>query len=176
MLQLKNTPPFKTAIAVFPNEHGIETLYVAVKASFLIGPKPDIAEIQQPLIMADEYWGEPGRSSLKYASELHLTKPLTDIVMIGEACAPDQRSVMQLDVELAVAGRKKVVRVFGDRQWTDGIIGLRMTPPAPFERMPLVYERAFGGVHEVNPEKQQVLFEARNPVGTGFRGKKIKMN
>ncbi len=174
MLQLKNTTPFKTAISVFPDEKGIETLYVAVKATFVIGSKLEIADIQQTIIMADEYWGEPGKSSLKYASELHLTKPSTDIVMIGEACAPDKRPVTQLDVELAVADRKKVVRVFGDRQWTNGIVGLRMTPPAPFERMPLVYERAFGGVHEVDPEKQQILFDARNPVGTGFKGKKSK--
>ena len=155
MLQLKNSTPFEATISLFPNEKGIDTLYVVVKATFSINPKSEIAEEQKPIVMADEYWGEPGESSLKYASELHLTKPSTDIVMIGEACARDKRSVTQLDVSLAVANRRKTIRVFGDRRWGAGLLGLSMTPPIPFESMPLIYERAFGGFHEVSPEKHK---------------------
>lgn len=171
MLQLKNTTPFEATISAFPNEKGIETLYVIVKATFSINGGLRVADDQAPIIMEDEYWGEPGQSSLKYASELHLSKPSTDVIMIGEANAPDRRPVTHLDVKLVVADRKKVIRVFGDRKWDDGILGLRMTEPTPFEIMPLVYERAFGGVHE-DQEKQQVLFESHNPIGTGFRGKR----
>ncbi len=175
MLQLKNKTKFEATIAVFPNENAVDTLYIIVKATFLSGSKIEIAENQSPIVMADEYWGEPGQSSLKYASELHLIKPSTDIVMTGKALSPDKRPVSQIDAMLAVADRKKVVRVFGDRRWTHGFWGLSITPPpVPFESMPLVYERAFGGVHEVNPDKQEVLFEARNPVGRGFRGKRSK--
>ena len=172
MLQLKNESPFEAAITVFPNENAIDTLYVVVKSTFLLGNKIEVAEEQLPIVMADEYWGEPGQSSLKYGSELHLLKPSTDIVMIGEACAPEKRPVTGLDVLLAIADRKKTVRVFGDRQWASGIIGLKITPPKPFDSMPLVYERAFGGIHELDSDKQKVLFEARNPVGKGFKGKR----
>ena len=174
MLQLKNKTQFDATIAVFPNENAVDTLYVIVKAAFLSGNKIEIAESQSPIVMADEYWGKPGQSSLKYASELHLIKPSTDIVMIGKALSPDKHPVSQIDVMLAVADRKKVVRVFGDRQWTHGLWGLGITPPVPFESMPLIYERAFGGVHEINPEKHESLFEARNPVGRGFKGKRSK--
>jgi hypothetical protein len=38
--------------------------------------------------------------------------------------------------------------------------------------MPLVYEYAFGGMHEVDPEKPKILVEERNPIGRGFRGKR----
>ena len=99
-----------------------------------------------------------------------LIKPSTDIVMVGEACATDKRPVTQLDVSLAVADLRKTIRVFGDRRWDAGLLGLHMTPPIPFESMPLIYERAFGGFHEVSPEK--TLYEPRNPIGTGFKGKR----
>jgi hypothetical protein len=174
MLQLKNTTPFEAGIAVFPNEHGVDSLYVMVRATFELGKTLTVASEQVPLILADEYWGKPGQSSLKYASDMHLTKPSTDIVMMGEACSPDKRPVDQLDVTLAVGDRKKVVRVFGDRQWKSSIIGLEITPPVPFESMPLVYERAYGGEHVIDKEKQEILYEARNPVGKGFVGKRSK--
>jgi len=73
MLQLKNKTQFEATIAVFPNENAVDTLYVIVKATFLSGNKIEIAKNQSSIVMADEYWGEPGQSSLKYASELHLT-------------------------------------------------------------------------------------------------------
>jgi len=172
MLQLKNHSPFKALIAVFPDENGIDTLYTTIKATFKISGKIDLAEEQLPVVMADDYWGEPGKSSLKYGSEMHLTKPNTDIVMIGEACAPDKRPVTQVDVTLSVAGVRKSVRVFGDRIWNSGFLGLKMTTPLPFKSMPLVYERAFGGFHEIDHEKNKTLYEARNPIGTGFKGKR----
>lgn len=174
MLQLKNTTPFQAGIALFPNEQGIDTLYITLKATFEIGKGLAVATEQRPVVLADEYWGEPGKSSLKYASEAHLTKPSTDVVLVGDACTPVGRPIPQVDVTLAIGGLRKTVRVFGDRLWESGLIGLHMSSPVPFEKMPLIYERAFGGVHEVNPEKNEVLFEPKNPVGCGFIGKRKK--
>lgn len=174
MLQLKNTTPFQVGISLFPNEQGIDTLYITVKATFEIGKELTVAAQPRPIVSADEYWGEPGRSSVKYPSEAHLMKPATDVILVGEACTPNCRRMPQVDVTLAVADRRKTVRVFGDRLWESGLFGLRMTAPVPFERMPLVYERAFGGIHEVDPERKEVLFEPRNPVGCGFIGKRRK--
>lgn len=172
MLQLKNNTPFQASIAVFPNEQGVDTLYVIVKGTFSLGETVRLAEKQRAVVLADEYWGEPGTSSIKYASEAHLSKPCTDVVVIGEACASDQRPVRQLDVAIAVADRKKSLRVFGDRVWEKGVFGMRMSEAIPFETMPLMYERAFGGMHLINPEKNEVVFEPRNPVGRGFAGKR----
>ena len=42
---------------------------------------------------------------------------------------------------MSVAGRQKTILVTGDRVWRDG----RPSDPQPFESMPLVWERAFGG-------------------------------
>ena len=69
MLQLKNTSPFAADLSVFANETAVDTLYVAVKATFELGSRLSVADEQIELIKADEYWGEPAESSLKYASE-----------------------------------------------------------------------------------------------------------
>lgn len=164
MLQLENKTPFAANMALFPNEQGIETLYIIVKASFYIGDKWTLLEEQIPPVEADVYYGEPETTSLKYASDYHIGKPVTDIVMNGLACTPDQEEVTQLDVSLQVDSLKKTIRVFGNREWRDGLI----STPKPFKTMPLVYEKAYGGAHFINGEL--VSAEQRNPLGQGYAG------
>lgn len=165
MPHLDNTTRFAASTALLFDEDGIDTLYVVVKASFDLGrPALTLADEQTPPFETDVYWAEPGQSSLKYATDIHTGKPATDIVMIGHACAPDRQEATALDVTLSVGAIGKTVRVFGDRQWREG----RMTAPAPFHTMPMVYEKAFGGTHLVEGEADSM--EARNPVGTGFAG------
>lgn len=147
-----------------PNEDAVDTLYVIVKATFNIGQQITLANKQLEPLEADVYWTEPGESSLKYASDMHIGKAATDIIMLGHAIAPEQKEVNQLDVNLSVGAVNKTVRVFGDRQWIDG----RITPPAPFKSMPMVYEKAFGGTHIVEGKIDSA--ETRNPVGQGFIG------
>jgi hypothetical protein len=48
------------------------------------------------------------------------------------------------------------------------------TRPRLFEKIPLIYERAFGGWDRSHDDLSQHTFEPRNPVGTGFRSKKGK--
>ncbi|EYF02870.1 DUF2169 family type VI secretion system accessory protein [Chondromyces apiculatus] len=168
MLQLKNTSPFKASMALFPDAAGVDTLYVAVRATFTVrGGALQVAEVQEPLKLADEYWGEPGASSLKHAADLHLGKPATDIALLGDAWAPRGRPVPQRDVSLRIGPVTKTVRVFGERTWR-GPLDLRISPPIPFERIPLVYEHAFGGVSKHDPEKGPLEIDWRNPVGIGF--------
>lgn len=168
MLQLKNSSPFTPSITLFPNEQGIDTLYVIIKATFQLGENVSIAEEQLPPTMADEYWGEPDTSSLKYGSDMHLCKPSTDVILIGQAWVPAEQKAQAIDVRLSVAERQKTIRVFGNRIWQQGAV----SAPAPFQHMPLVYEYAYGGIHVIDPDKQKILAEERNPIGRGFRGKK----
>jgi hypothetical protein len=67
-----------------------------------------------------------------------------------------------MDVSLRVGSISKRVRVFGDRVWR---LGMSMSRPEPFDTMPLVWERAYGGVDE---SREKVRAEPRNPVGQGF--------
>jgi hypothetical protein len=167
MLQLKNNTPFTAAFSIFPNEKAVDTLYIMVKATFLIGEQWTLANSQSPFHQSDEYWGEPVKSSLRLSSDYHIGKSATDILMIGSAFAPDQRPVRQMDVGIQIGSVSKVVRVFGDRFWNHD----QITQPEPFVTMPLVYERAFGGQDLINGEMLRDT-ETRNPVGRGFVGQK----
>lgn len=167
MLQLKNNTPFQAGFTVFPNENAVDTLYIMVKATFVIGAQWTLAGVQAPLQQGDEYWGEPAKTSLRLSSDFHTGKPATDILMMGSACAPGQRPVRQLDVGLQVGSVSKVIRVFGDRFWQLD----RISQPEPFVTMPLVYERAFGGQDLVNGNTLRAA-ETKNPVGCGFAGQK----
>ena len=166
MLQLKNETPFKAEFAVLPDRNGIDTLHVVVKATLTLKPRLALAPLQVPVTLADEYYDDPRTSSIKLASEMHIGKPGTDVLLVGSAHAPDGKEVTNSIVSVSAAGRVKHARVWGDRFWQrDG----SMTAPQPFTSMPLVWERAFGGMH-VMPDG--VLAEERNPIGLGFRGKR----
>ena len=163
MLQLDNQTPFKATIALLPDRFGIDTLFVIIKATVTLRPSLTLAELQVPLTMADEYYGDPAGSSLRVASEMHIGKAGTDVVLIGSAWAAGQRPVPRSQVGMTVAGRQKTILVSGDRVWRGG----KPSAPKPFESIPLVWERAFGGVHQ---RGEQMLAEERNPVGCGFSG------
>jgi hypothetical protein len=163
VLQLDNQTPFQAAIAVLPDRAGIDTLYVVVKATVTLQPVLSLADAQVPVTMADEYYGDPATSSLRSGSELHLVKPGTDVLLIGSARAPGGRPVPRMQVSMSVAERRKTLLVAGDRVWRDG----RPSNPQPFDSMPLVWERAYGGSHR---RGDRVLAEERNPVGRGFAG------
>ena len=170
MLQLINQSVFAPALTVLPDRDGVDTLFVVVRGSFALAAPSAPAPAQPPPVAADVYWGTPGASSLKYASDLHIGKRGTDVALVGHAHAPRDRAVPEMLTALTVARRRKVIRVVGDRVWRGG--GATFTAPRPFTSMPLVYERAFGGR---DPRVQAdgagaELAEERNPVGKGFRG------
>lgn len=166
MLQLENKTPFAASFAPFPNEQGIDSIYLMVKGTFKLGQKWTLADEQVPPQEADEYYTDPLTSSIKFASDYHIGKKGTDVVVVGSAMAKDRRQIKALDVNVSVANREKQIRVFGDRFWDGGNI----TEPQAFETLPIVYERAFGGI-QVDDSGNVVAAELRNPVGTGFFGK-----
>jgi hypothetical protein len=169
MWQLENRTPFAAERSWVRDRDGTEVWLVAVKASFDILPEDRlrVAKEQVPVLRLPEHHGEAGRSSVKYDADLVLTKTNTDIVVVGHACAPAGAQVTQLDCGFRVGAVQKLVRIFGDRTWTSAGASVAQ----PFEKMPLVYERAFGGAapHLTDAAPN---WDLRNPVGTGFAGEK----
>ena len=92
MLQLRNETPFKAGIAVLPDRAGIDTLYVIVKATVTLRPTLALSNEQVPHAPADEYYADPATSSLRVASDMHIGKPGTDVLLIGSASAPGRKS------------------------------------------------------------------------------------
>lgn len=165
MWQVDNRTPFAAERGWVRDHNGAEVWLVVVKATFDI--LPDGSTIpstdQPPVLRVPEYHGEPGKSSIKYEADLILTKRTTDIIVVGHAYAPGGKPATQTDVGFRVGTVQKVLRVFGNREW--GALG--PTRPEPFTKMPIVYERAFGGVDRKSshPERD---WEWRNPVGCGY--------
>lgn len=172
MLQVDNQTPFTASLSVFPDARGVETAYAVVKATFVLGAaEPALAEPQLPLLAADVFWGDPQHSSLRAAGEFALLKPATDVLLVGRAVAqaPGTRVA---DVSLRVGPVHKTVRVFGERHWEGSGSGMKPSPPQPFERVPLVWELAFGGIapEVAGQDPAQREHDPRNPVGRGIAG------
>lgn len=106
--------------------------------------------------------GGPG-GSLAQASETAPHVPNAGVLLTGHAHAPQERAVPSMAVRLGVARERplvdKTLHVFGARSLSE--------PSAimPFQKMPLVYERAFGGAGVWT-----------NPVGTGGPGSRAQPN
>lgn len=165
MWELKNQTRYEAEQTFLRDKDGAEVWIVVVRGTFDIQPDgaASIATDQLPVVRAPAYQGELGRSSLQYDSDLAFTKHTTDVVLHGYAYAPDGRPAEEVDVLLSVGGSiEKTLRVVGDRRWVARDDSL--TPPEPFLRMAITYERAYGGADR----EDENVYEPRNPVGTGL--------
>jgi hypothetical protein len=170
-LNLVNFTRFEAGLTLATDKDGYERVVVVTKGAFTI--LTDRACVrskdQLPLVLADQYNGEPGLSSLKYESDFALNKPKTDIILNGTAYAPGGQEATSVDVTMEVGPVRKTIRVYGDRMWERSLLkGFVPSTPKPFRTMPLVYERAFGGVDRSDPDEKKQASEIRNLVGEGF--------
>jgi hypothetical protein len=176
MLEIVNRTRYTAAAIPYTNAAGIDHVAVIVKGTFTLvgcagrgsreGQEPPLADEMAPVEMADIRTGEDPQASLRYEADTGWPKVATDVVLVGAAVAP--RRERAVDVTLRIGPLTKTVRVFGDRCWARGAVGWRISDPVPFERMALVWERAFGGEDKTHKDQRRHGFEARNPVGTGL--------
>lgn len=169
--QVTNETPFAFEALFTMDEDATPVVVPLVQATYQLrgSGKLALAEEQAAVNLGGEAWGTP-ESSYKHEPQIAFAaKPATDVVLIGNAVAAGGR-IAEMDVTLRVGRLQKTVHILGDRVWTKRIGGgIGMTSPQPFESIPLVYERAFGGWDRSSPEEKDHRCEPRNPVGTGFR-------
>jgi hypothetical protein len=169
--KVDNKTPFTFASLLLVDEEGRSLVVPVLKATFDILPdgRCTVAEEQTPIEASGKCWGEdPETSSYRYEPEVAFFKPGTDVVLNGSACAPSGRAT-RVEVGLSVGPARKTAVVFGDRVWFRSTGGPAISSPVPFEKIPLVYERAYGGWDRRDPDPDRHAYEPRNPVGTGFR-------
>lgn len=165
VVHLNNGTPFSAESFILPDPDGQETLLIVLVAVFeaVSDGKLKLAEEQRPVRVADVYFGNPGFSSIRYEAELALIKPRVDVLLNGHAYAPNGVPARSVPVELVVGTMRKQLIVQGDRRSLTGL----MTPtPQSFDTMPIIYERAYGGMME----KPEPCGDQRNLVGIGFNG------
>jgi hypothetical protein len=145
-----------------------ERLAVVVKATYELDPKSGALVLapdkrRRGIRMSDVLWGEPEVSSIKYPSDLYLTKRGTDVVVVATAYAPRDEATGQFDVFVKVGALQKALRVYGLRVWEAG--GAGISQPRPVKQVDVSYENAWGGTDKSDPTR--VAVEPRNPVGKG---------
>ena len=135
------------------------TLVVKATCDLVPGGAAKLRDEADPL-SGDVNEGDDLGKSLRYASDFAVLKPRADVVLTGHAHAPRgsaqrARVAFRFGTGQAPRGFFRAVDVLGDRAWKRAGIALAPGDPASFEKIPLVYERAFGGAGH-----------ASNPVGT----------
>ncbi len=158
---IDNRTPFAAESFVIPDPDGQEALLLVMSASFqAAGAELLVAEQQAPIRSADEHRKDPANSSTIHESVIALHKPFVDVLVNGHAYAPGGQPVQQVPVRLTIGDVDKLLLVTGDRHWSMGL----PSSAQPFVKLPIIYERAFGGTSE------RARVEPRNPIGVGFDG------
>ena len=146
-----------------------ERLVVIVKATLARTPLSGALEVvpqgaRRGIRAADVPWGDPAKSSIKYPSDLCISKPGTDVIVVAAAHAPGGKAVPSFDAGVRVGALEKTIRVFGLRVWAAN--GTSLSPPRPTLGVEVRYDHAWGGFDASDPER--ALEEPRNPVGLGI--------
>ncbi len=124
------------------------------------GPLKIRAE-QPPPSAAPRWVGEPGLSSLVWEAPIAFARATTEVHVRADACAPAGTLARELAVGVRVGECLQRAVVLGERRW---ISATEFDGPLPFDRLPLIWEHAFGGRSAIDDRK----VEMRNPIGTGM--------
>jgi hypothetical protein len=162
-MSLVNATRFEAIDVPWVDETGREVVIAIIKATFELDPQRRVvpSEVPSPVRLADEaHDPDAENGSLRYPSDVCARKVGTDVVVIGDAVSA--RPVAVVDVAIGVREAVAPLRVHGERLFYKHSLGLAIGPAAPFERKPLIYERAFGG-----SSRSFGVVELRNPAGVG---------
>jgi hypothetical protein len=136
---IENRTPFDVQSHVQVTAEGQERLVLMLSASFTADAsgKVGLAEVQQPVTFADEPWGDPALSSVRYEADIAPKKVLPEVIVNATAHAPGGRPAEAVTVGLQIGEVRKVLQVTGDRVHHLG----GFSDPAPFLTMPLMWDR-----------------------------------
>lgn len=145
------------------DEDGSRSIAVVLKQRFAWNARGVVRRVDGAQVEpVDVPW--PDAETPMIPADLCLRKPGTDVVVAGHAVAP--QPVSSLDVHVRVGPVSRSLRVFGPRVWYDDGWTVKPSDPARFERAPLTWENAFGGMDTSDPERAVV--DHRNPAGRGL--------
>lgn len=168
--ELENQTAFACEPLFLSDEENRALLVPVIKATYdITAVGLSLAETQVPVNLAGEMYGDRTKTSYRYEPECAFIKLATDAVLVGTAVAP-RSGTREMLVAFQVGPLKKGVRVLGDRVFVRTVTGVGMTRPVSFERVPLRWERAFGGWDRSAADATRHTCELRNPVGVGYHG------
>lgn len=148
-MQVSCASPLAVGSFVWQPRAGAFALTVVCKATYTLqqGVSPLVAAPDEPSFTDIHWQGNPA-ASVHIPSDLAPFKRRIDVLVSGHVHAPVGPPVRSLVARLRVGTIQKSMAVLGDRFWTpDG----RISGPAPFTKMPILWERAEGGRGTWNP-------------------------
>jgi hypothetical protein len=148
-MDVVSASPLPVASLLWQPQPSAWALTVVCRATFALCPGESVlAADQEHPNELDDHWDDDPNRSLRAAGDLVPMKTRADVTLVGHAFAPGRVPVRSLVAHIIVGELSKSVEVVADRFFDqDGALH----DGAPFTRMPLVYERAAGGVGTVNP-------------------------
>ena len=163
---LSNSTKYSAGVSLAADRDGRDIWLTVVKATFdvALDGTTELAAEQFPVMYVPVFRSDPMRSSLLVESDVDYAKPGVDVLMQGTAQAPEAKAVRELIVGLEVDGHRKLLRVYGERVWSRDGLTVVPSQAEPFTRMPIVYERAYGGFDPL----ENGAYDARNPAGCGY--------
>jgi hypothetical protein len=171
-MELLNATNMTAGYTMGMKPSGREMLVVAVKGTFDIpansGEEPRLAEQQPPLVEADTFSGEPGFSAPVYEVDYAPIKHRCDVLLNGYAYAPNGKPASKVQVGIKLAQMTKTFNVLGKRYWESGVTGIGPGYPGQFDRMPITYDNAYGGLDNFLKDESKHSAYMPNPVGKGY--------
>jgi hypothetical protein len=158
-----NATPYAVLAAPYVAPDGREIVVTVVKATFVMGAggKLALADEQVPVRPGDDVYDPDAlASSIRYPSDFGTDKRGVDVVVVGDAIS--RTPVPTVDVAVQMKRRTVPLRVHGTRMFYRSFGNVAIGPPAAFERKPIVYEHAYGGM-----TADFSMVERKNPVGKG---------
>jgi len=162
---------------------GRELVVVVAKGTYvLVDPeapdgKPRLAEIQEPLRMADEFGTDPATTAPRLENDFAPLKPECDVLLVGAAYAPTGRTARRLSVGMQVGSVSKAFNVTGPRRWRMSLAGaVAPGEPDSITTQPISYDVAFGGTETDPNDPSRIDTFLDNPVGRGFGGRHTQLS
>jgi hypothetical protein len=162
-MPLSNATPFQVEGDVPQLDHdGEEVLVVVIKATFerLDNGRLEPADEQTPVRLVDVPNGDADHASILLPSDTMPYKPSADVIVVGSAIPP--RPMEAWDIGVIARDTVHPLRVHGPRTFGSRFGVMTIGPAAKFEQVPVVYEKAYGGISEDLSEA-----EPRNMSGVG---------
>jgi hypothetical protein len=162
-MSFANETPHAALPAPLLEREGRDVVVTHVKATFTVAPDGALRRADVPsAVRVNDVMRAPDdpRSSVLFPSDIGLEKVGADVVVVGEAVST--RKVLAMDVAVAVKKRIVPLRVHGPRVYYEGVLGVAIGQAAPFERVPIAYENAYGGMSD-----DLSVVEFANPSGVG---------
>lgn len=169
------------------NPAGDYILSVLTKRTYYIGPSGRCVPADEQLPLTVEVQPDPDNPDLLAAdTDLFPYKPLTDIVIHGNARTVPARGAFEVAIE--VANSTKSLLAQGDRKCAISPVGsIRFSDPQRVEEVPLRYDKAYGGkdifaearygnpyeavkpyLSNIDVAKASPYIYPRNPAGVGY--------